>query len=393
MYNDISTTKNLIQFTRDYIHTIHGVIGSGITSKNDEQQLLVLINEETKDLDYTISKIPKEINGIKVNIKIIQPFKSNPSIKSMNINSCMNIESLDTNITKYRPIKPGIAIASESTNNNSITKIFNTDIGTLGAIGYNSNGKRIIISNDHILSHSEYNTGWLGQNIYQPRLDCLSNNKIGNLKGYSPILRTEYNLLDAAYASIDSTIQIEETDVCGRTIGSSAEPMLNDVVSKCGAQTGYSEGTITALNVTAGNINPDNSITWWYDQILTDLTGDSGDSGSVLSRKSDNATLGLIFGLSTDGIVANKAIEVERALGISFGSTPHPSIINQKYTCGQGGCVSDDSGIYNTIQECVSICSTTEPPKMSYNKCTVMFVVGVAAIGSYYLYRKYKKKV
>ena len=209
MNNDISATKNLTQFTRDYIHTIHGVIGSGITLKNNEQQLLVLVNEETEDLDHSISQIPKEINGIKVNIKIIQPFKSNPSTQNVNINinSYMDIESLDTNITKYRPIKPGITIASESNNSNSITKIFNTDIGTLGAIGYDSNGERIIISNDHVLAHSEYNTGWLGQNIYQPYLNCFTNNKIGNLKAYVPILKTENNLLDVAYASIDSTIQ------------------------------------------------------------------------------------------------------------------------------------------------------------------------------------------
>ncbi len=292
--------------------------------------------------------------------------------------------------TKYRPIQPGIYISPESNSiGNDIFNVFKTDVGTLGAIGYDMNNKRIIISNSHVISQQQFGTGWLGQNIYQPYLNCFTNNKIGNLKAYIPIYKDIDNLVDAAYATIDSSIQIKETSICGYPIGDSAEPMLGDDVYICGASTGYSEGKIIALNVRAGYINLDETITWFIDQISTNIIADEGDSGSVLLRKSDNATLGLVFGLSTDGVVANKAINVENLLGIKFGSPQ--TLINQKYTCTEGGCVPDINGSYNTIQECETICPTTEPPKRAYNKCTVMLGVGIVALGSYYLYQKHKR--
>lgn len=293
---------------------------------------------------------------------------------------------------KYRPIQPGIYISPESNEiSNDIIDVFRYNVGTLGAIGYNVNNERIIISNAHVMSQQQFGTGWLGQNIYQPRLDCLSNNKIGNLKGYIPIYKDKDNLVDAAYTIIDPSIQIKETNICGYPIGNSAEPMLNDDVYICGASTGYSEGKVIALNVRAGYINLDETITWFIDQISTDIIAEEGDSGSVLSRKSDNATLGLVFGLSPDGAVANKAINVENLLGIKFGS---PQIsTNQKYSCTEGGCLPNINGTYNKIQECEIECSTTEPPKRTYNKCTVMFGAGMMALGSYYLYQKYKRKI
>ncbi len=299
------------------------------------------------------------------------------------------ISTLNNINIKYRPIQSGICISPESNSkSNSIFDVFKVNVGTLGAIGYGTNNERIIVSNAHVISQQEFGTGWLGQNVYQPRLDCLSNNKIGNLKGYIPIYKNIDNLVDAAYATIDSSIQIKETNICGYPIGNSAEPMLNDDVYICGASTGYSEGKIIALNVKAGYINPDETITWFIDQISTDIVVEEGDSGSVLSRKSDNATLGLVFGLSPDGAVANKAINVENLLGIKFGSPQ--TLTDQKYTCTEGGCIPDISGSY-TIQECVTVCPT-EDPKRIYNKCTVIFG-GLLIIGcSYYLYQKHKIK-
>ena len=370
---EIGHIKQATREPRDTIHSLPGVIGSGISLDKEGYNIMVFIKDRN-----IIDTIPQQINGIPTKTTVIKEFKLLSQSSSLSLPP-----GIDLNL--YRPIRPGIAISPTG-----------SLVGTLGAIGYGPNNERIIISCNHVIFQpkSDDNIGWLGQPIYQPYMHCSKDNKIGNLRSYVPIVPiNQYadNLADVAYATIDPNTPIEETDKYGYTIGSSADPILNEDVHKTGAATGYTEGKITSLDL---NLVVQTLDTYRFtDNILTDVAGTTGDSGSVLVSKSDNSAIGVIFGggLTDTGqsfTVASKARNIENLLGIRFGTTPPSPVENAKYSCTSGGCNLDIvNGQYNTIQDCLDICPTSEPPKRSSDTCgtTELITFGIGLIGLYYI--------
>ena len=373
---EIEHIKQLTREPRNAIQSIPGVVTSGISLDDKGHNITIYIKDRN-----IIDTIPQQINGIPTKTVVIKEFKLLPLSQSSSLSSL----PADADVKIYRPIRPGIAISPTG-----------SWIGTLGAIGYGPNNERIIISCNHIMfqPNPDDNIGWLGQAIYQPYMYCFTNNKIGNLRSYVPIVQTAQvidNLADVAYATIDPNIQIEETDKYGNTIGSSADPVLNEDVGKCGAATGYTEGKIISLDI---NIIMQTQAGYRFvDNIIADVVGAQGDSGSVLTSKLDNSAIGVIFGaiVTEEGqwlTVACKARNVENLLGIRFGPVPPPPVVDAKYSCTSGGCNLDIvNGQYNTIKDCLNICPTSEPPKHNFNKCDAIALVtfGVGLIGLYYI--------
>ncbi len=352
MYHTDIFTRNVISVTkqsRTELMAHNQVVGHGITKDNGQLKVLVIVKNQD-----IISELPSSINGIDVKyivgngVKRFDPFAVDPEKKRL--------------VVKVRPIRPGIAISS-----------IDSGIGTLGAIGYGPNNERIIITNNHVLAfvfRSDIKLGYLGESIFQPVVTPYAEHKVGYLKGFQIADSTWYgadlHYIDASYAIIDEKMPIEETSMGGFVQGSSSVAILDDEVKKYGLRTAFTEGKITAVDV---DIKDELGIFIFKDQILSDIHGDHGDSGSAIIRKSDNSVLGLLWGGVPDssGKLTLKAIcdayNIEKTFNIRFGinSPPVDLYADKKWACDIGGPILDINDKYtthyDTYNEAVMACS------------------------------------
>ena len=190
--------------------------------------------------------------------------------------------------------------------------------GTFGAL-VREGGDTYILSNNHVLANE--NLGKVGDNILQPgpydggRPD---RDTIAQLAGFVPLKADEANLVDAAIATpvVRDDVAPEILNI-GRAKGD-AEPEVDLFVRKTGRTTRYTEGHVTATDVTL-RVGYSNGALVFTDQFLISGTrgkfSDGGDSGSLIVDK-DNHAVGLLFAGSPFTTVANRWSNVAKALRV-----------------------------------------------------------------------------
>jgi len=203
--------------------------------------------------------------------------------------------------------------------------------GTLGAL-VQKGSNYYILSNNHVLART--NRGRADNQISQPGLvdyNCGIYQTVANLSSFVPISfsRRKTNVVDAAIAQIISGKVKTNGDIIdiGQPSGSTVTPSIDLPIQKSGRTTGYTTGTIDAIDVTvyvkySSQCGSSRGRTATFvNQILINSATFSaaGDSGSlVLDQTLPNPNaVGLLFAGSDTTTVCNPIDDVLNAFGIS----------------------------------------------------------------------------
>lgn len=219
--------------------------------------------------------------------------------------------------------------------------------GTLGALVADADGSpQYILSNNHVLART--NNGSIGDDVIQPGLidqspTCFqdANDAVADLSAFVPINfkakgSTPLNQVDAAIAEVrpnkvDSSGTI--LDIGQVAAGGGVAPTLDMAVAKSGRTTGFTQGKVTAVNVTV-DIKYDgrrcgggSGTARFVGQIvIQDGPGGTpapfsaaGDSGSLIAQDgvSCRGAVGLLFAGSSSTTIGNP---IGQVLG-QFGKT------------------------------------------------------------------------
>lgn len=224
---------------------------------------------------------------------------------------------------KYRPAPGGVSIGHKD-----ITA------GTLGCVIKDKLGKKVILSNNHVLANS--NAGQIGDEIFQPGPydGGTIEDTIAKLTKIVKIKRPDEgnNLVDAAIATpLDENLVREDILDIGNITGI-AEAKEGMEVQKTGRTTGHNNSVIIDTSATIKAYG----FPWGYsifeDQILTKCMSQGGDSGSALLTK-DNKLVGLLFAGSSDVTVFNKIQNVFSLLDLE-AQTTQPRFANWPFLVG-----------------------------------------------------------
>lgn len=142
---------------------------------------------------------------------------------------------------------------------------------------------------------------------------------VGTLKWYMPIDTAESNLVDAAiWEPYSPDLMSEEILEIGvpRGVGT---VQVGDIVQKSGRTSGYRSAEVIDVNATV-NVSYGDFSADFHNQIITDLLGDPGDSGSAVLDMNNNL-VGLLFAGSSYVTIHNHIGNVLDAIGNTIPPT------------------------------------------------------------------------
>jgi len=274
-----------------------GFVGIGIGDPPVEPDHL-LAYVETPDI-----QVPDQIGGIKVIKKVVGKVIAHAVINPR---------------LRYRPYLGGVSVG------------VGVDTGTLGLVVTDVNTKvPYILSNNHVLAGTDtvqHPVALAGSIAYQPSMidGGLPTDLVGSLLRWIKIDEVNPNTVDCALAQINDATQASP-DVLGLgALKGIVTPAAQMPVVKCGRTTGITNSKILDISATIG-INYGSFTGTFDDQIIIDNPSGSfdqpGDSGSVICTPDPVApgllATGLLFAGSNSITVANKFINVAKALGIT----------------------------------------------------------------------------
>ena len=211
----------------------------------------------------------------------------------------------------------------------SVGNINECSSGTIGC-AVEAGGNRYILSNNHVLARE--NSASLGEDIVQPgRYDnkppckVKPQDKIGELYAWADIdFSGGNNVMDAAIAlsSTDSLACATYTSAYGFPSSTPQEATIDMLVQKVGRTTGWTTGTVTAINATV-TVSYGSRSARFIDQIEVSGSGvaKSGDSGSLFVTNDNNKDpVGLLFAGNRRGtfVWANQIAPVLERFGVTI---------------------------------------------------------------------------
>lgn len=184
----------------------------------------------------------------------------------------------------------------------------NVTAGTIGAVvrdtGKSDNGKRYILSNNHVLANS--NDAQVGDAVWQPgKFDGgTAADQIGTLARFAPLdFAGGENRMDAAIAEITPGVVAEDVCAIGPLAGK-VTPTRNMTVLKHGRTTGLTRGVITDVDADIRVEYPGHGSALFIDTVMirglppTSPFSSGGDSGSLIVD-ADHKACALLFAGST----------------------------------------------------------------------------------------------
>ncbi|KUK81561.1 MAG: Uncharacterized protein XD97_0619, partial [Pelotomaculum thermopropionicum] len=125
------------------------------------------------------------------------------------------------------------------------------------------------------------------------------------------------NTVDCAVAKVDSQdlVQAKILEIGEITGVAEAEP--GTVVQKSGRTSGISSGEIKSVGTTLQVEMGDEEKVWFTDQVVTEMSSQPGDSGSLVLDR-DRKAVGLLFAGSDKMTVFNRITNVIDRLGVEF---------------------------------------------------------------------------
>lgn len=251
---------------------------------------------------------------------------------------------------RYRPAPGGVSIGH-----------YAITAGTLG-MPVMKNGVKMILSNNHVLANS--NDADIGDEIRQPGAydGGTSSDRIGYLHSFKTIvffgddddgdngclfshafagmwnavwkyfgpmilwrkIATQfttynsdiyYNFADCALAIPDNGTDLRDDILEIGVPTGFGEVEVGDKVCKSGRTTGYTEGTVQAVNAYVQVGYGGGQLAYFTDQIITTNMLAGGDSGSLLLAEDKKTAVGLCFAGSDEVGIHNRILNVQNALG------------------------------------------------------------------------------
>ena len=276
-------------------------------------------------VEGTDTNIPSEINGFPVEV-----FKTGPIVALVHeidysttdhyhmpydedvslmgtpwIVPQKSVEALRTSVV--RPVPGGVSIGHP-------TITAGTHGVSLRFLGINAG-----LSNNHVLAAgSTFQTprANIGDPIYQPGPHDGGKevDQVGTLAWYNPIDLQGSNLIDAAlWEPTTPDLMSEEVLDIGVPSGIGTVS-VGEVVQKSGRTTGYKSAEVIDVNATI-SVNYGDFKADFHNQIITDIMGGPGDSGSALFDMAGPNLVGLLFAGSNYVTVHNHIGNVLNAIG------------------------------------------------------------------------------
>ncbi len=324
--------------TRGKLLGLQNVVGVGIGYKHigeestGEPAFVVYVEKKLPPADLTRSHVvPDKINGLATDVVEIGV-----------------VRMLDVRTKRDRPCHPGVSIGH-----------FKSTAGTLGAIVKDKATRELmILSNNHVLANGsslQKPRAKIGDPILQPGPydGGKMADQVGTLYRYVPIeknvqksdcpvalamargstrilnlVKKDYeirfykrfkteNTVDCALAKLDSTnLAMASILEVGETKGvSDVKP--GDKVVKSGRTTGITRGVVKSVGTTLQVEMEDEEKVWFSDQVVSDMSSQPGDSGSVVLN-ADQEVVGLLFAGSDKLTVFNRISNVINRLAIEF---------------------------------------------------------------------------
>jgi hypothetical protein len=294
--------------------SLTNVVGIGyglkeITGQMTDQEAIVVMVSKKVPVSKLAKHhvVPKLIDGIVSDVIEIG------HVTSRKVQANSHTAEIDkSRESRWRPAPGGVSIGH-----------YRITAGTLCAVVYDkSSGKRLILSNNHVLANStngKDHRARIGDAILQPGpIDggTVEQDTIGKLYRFIPLNDKHSNLVDAAVAKpLNPNLVVPYILGIG-TVKGTVLPELGMEVQKSGRTTGSTHGTIRAIHVIV-NVDYDGRILKFKDQILTNSFDQPGDSGSLV-LDGQNRAVGLLFAGSDEFTVLNPIDPVLDLLGIRF---------------------------------------------------------------------------
>lgn len=193
---------------------------------------------------------------------------------------------------RVRPLHPGLSVAHSA-----------VTAGTIGAL-VTSGDATYVLSNNHVLADSD--RGAPGDAVLQPGpADGGSQaDQIGVLEKAVALNPEQPNLVDAAIAAIDESVEFDPQHPAGQLTGivAAGDDMA---VEKVGRTTGITAGSISAIEMDGVSVEYPVGVIEFDDQIEVTGSGQAfssgGDSGSLVYRPDTLEAVGLLFAGSETG--------------------------------------------------------------------------------------------
>jgi len=215
--------------------------------------------------------------------------------------------------TRHRPAPGGVSIGH-----------YQITAGTLGVVLFDSNNRKVILSNNHVLANS--NGASIGDAIYQPgpidgggAADLIATltrfQKIAFEGGCLP-LNAGPNIMDAAYALPLDESRLDRNILDVGIITGTGPAVLGLNVQKSGRTTAFTQGVIQVIHavVQVSYGSAGNAV--FEDQIITSNMSQGGDSGSLLAN--GELAVGLLFA-GSDQITIHSPIDaILSTFGLRF---------------------------------------------------------------------------
>ena len=199
---------------------------------------------------------------------------------------------------RHRPLRPGLSVSH-----------LDVTAGTIGGFVVASSGSEteiLVLSNNHVLADSD--RGTRGDVIVQPGVadgGAAGGDRIGVLAGVVSLDEVAPNLVDAATARLDASVEVSAEYPGGALTGWVA--VTDDIaVEKVGRTTGLTQGRVSAIEIDGISVQYPSGVLDFDDQIEVTGAGTAGfsaggDSGSVIYRPDTLEAIGLLFAGSDTG--------------------------------------------------------------------------------------------
>jgi hypothetical protein len=299
--------------------SLTNVVGIGYGLKEitgqmtDQEAIVVMVSKKVPvsklDKHHVVPKLIEGIVSDVIEIGHVSARKVQADSQNMNSHTA---EIDDSRESRWRPAPGGVSIGH-----------YKITAGTLCAVVYDkSSGKRLILSNNHVLANStngKDHRARIGDAILQPGpVDggTVEQDTIGKLYRFIPLNDKHSNLVDAAVAQpLNPNLVVPYILGIG-TVKGTVLPELGMKVQKSGRTTGLTHSTIRAIHAIV-NVDYNGKILKFKDQILTNSFDQGGDSGSLVLDE-QNRAVGLLFAGSDEFTVLNPIDRVLDLLDIRF---------------------------------------------------------------------------
>jgi hypothetical protein len=311
------------------------VIGVGIGKKNADGELSIVVTVKEKvplkDLKRR-DRVPKKVSGVRTDVVVKPQFRF--------------LGRTD----RVRPAVPGVSIAHKD-----------VTAGTFGCLVEDVDGKRLILSNNHVLANS--NKGVPGDLILQPGpydggveppiatllpyipIGTGGSNPGGDLPSECAIIGALVDLINGMTKFVGSKqylVALEEGEDTNLFDAALAEPIdpgdvrpeimeigmptgattaeIGETIKKSGRATGLTTGTVEQIHATVQVDMGSGQIVTFEDQVISDLHCEGGDSGSAVLNE-NNEVVGLLFAGGEGTMVHCEILNILPAYNVKIVTT------------------------------------------------------------------------